>query len=217
MVPRHFPLFGAIRAVIRVWPAPCKTKPRTNIVGLEDLPLRARIYSWLFPFGALLLAPLSCTDDDEHCGAEDKMRCVDNEQQFCDHEREQWDDVGSCYQRYCRVKPNGYTQCADNPEPDARCTEADERWCVDSARIAICDGGYLRESSCFEGGVCIESLGDALCVAASASPDPRCPAEPGDAGFCEGDTLVSCRSGYLGDERSCGDRGCPEGCMLVAE
>jgi hypothetical protein len=165
-------------------------------------------------FCTLTLLP-ACFDRDDECIA-NSGRCKHGLAVNC---------LGGCWLGSCNsdwemtaceadqvcVEADDRALCALSPQPDPQC-RMHSAYCGDDGRVVFCSEGYAtRALDCpASGRTCSDGI-SYQCVE-SASPDPRCPTEPAQNAFCDGDLKLECNYGYLTREREC-EAGCikPEG------
>jgi hypothetical protein len=97
------------------------------------------------------------------------------------------------------------------PEPRAFCALSSEPLPACIGRGSVCDGNVdvvcadgfpaRREDCAASQRVCAQVLDIATFCAVAATPDPRCVA--GAEWVCDGDTMLSCMSGYALREKPC--------------
>jgi hypothetical protein len=115
----------------------------------------------------------------------------------------------------CDTTVNPSTGCIASETPVPEC--ADDGMTCWNGNLTWCTDGYPSSTTpCADGTECTFVQGcQALCLASSATLDPRCPATPGvdTTDFCADDTAYHCACGYLIGSEPCGAP--PDDCHLV--
>jgi hypothetical protein len=123
---------------------------------------------------------------------------------LCDSDGYSWTDGKVCAVA-CDTAINPVDACVASKHPVLEC--AQDGYACWNGDITYCANGYpLPTQPCAAGKQCTPVDGcQALCLASSATTDPRCPASAGLAnGVCDNNAAYFCACGYLLDSKECG-------------